>query len=71
MPKIFVSDNGDDKNDGRNDLTPIRSWRRVLQLKTGNDEIVILSAAEPTRLRLIAEVEGKEKKKKKKKKKKK
>jgi hypothetical protein len=66
MPKIFVSDNGDDKNDGRNDLSPIRSWRRVLQLKT-NDEIVILSAAEPTRLRLIAEVEEKEKKKKKKK----
>jgi hypothetical protein len=67
MPRIFVSDNGDDKNDGATEYTPIRSWGRCLQLKSGNDQIFILGFGEPTRLRLIADVEKREKKKKRKK----
>ena len=68
MPKIFVSDAGDDKNDGRSDATPIRSWARVLELKTGNDEIHIIGASfEATKLRLIAEAKKRYKKNKKKK----
>ena len=48
MPKIYVAD-GDDTNDGRSDRTPVRSWKRVLELKTGNDKIWIMGAPEPTR----------------------
>jgi hypothetical protein len=45
MAKIFVSDAGDDKNDGQSDATPIRSWARVLELKTGNDKLHIIGAS--------------------------
>jgi hypothetical protein len=40
--------------------TPIRSWHRFLQLKSGNDEIVILGQREPTKFRLIAEIDTRE-----------
>jgi hypothetical protein len=59
-----VSDTGDDKNDGRSDATPIRSWARVLELKTGNDKIHIIGASsEATKLRLIADAKKRYKKK--------
>ena len=40
MRKIYVSDSGKDKNDGLSGETPIRSWRRFIQLCEGNDEII-------------------------------
>jgi len=38
MQRIYISDKGDDENDGLTPLTPIRSWEQWLKLKTGNDE---------------------------------
>jgi hypothetical protein len=60
MQRIFISDNGDDNNDGLIAHMPIRSWRRYLQLKTGHDEIVILGDSE--KLRLSEEIAASERK---------
>ncbi|MGC2409369.1 MAG: hypothetical protein WA441_05095 [Methyloceanibacter sp.] len=62
MQRIFISDNGDDNNDGLTPLTPIRSWQQRLKLKTGNDEIVILGDSEKTILRLSEEIAPRDKK---------
>ena len=59
MRKIYVSDNGDDKNDGLTEKTPIRSWQRFLKLCEGNDEIIIMGNADTGRMRLIAEIDKK------------
>jgi hypothetical protein len=68
MPKdIYVSDFGDDANDGLTADTPIRSWARYLQLKSGNDRINIRMGSEAVRLRITDEIEKREGKKKKKK----
>ena len=40
MRKIYVSDSGNDKDDGLSEKTPIRSWQRFIQLCEGNDEII-------------------------------
>src|SRR4029079_16137002 len=42
MRKIYVSDNGNDSNDGLSEKTPIRSWQRFITLCEGNDEIIIM-----------------------------
>ena len=60
MQRIFISEKGDDENDGLTPLTPIRSWRQYLKLKTGNDEIVIVGNSEKTIVRLSKEIAGKE-----------
>ena len=59
MPKIYVSDSGNDENDG-SEGKPIRTWKRYLKLKTGNDEIVILGDSEKVIRRLNKEIKGKQ-----------
>ena len=56
MPEIFISDHGDDKNDGLTKQSPISSWERYLKLKTANDQITILSDPEKTIRRLRKEI---------------
>jgi hypothetical protein len=60
MRKIYVSDSGNDKNDGLSAKTPIRSWQRFIQLCEGNDEIIIMGDADTGRMRLIAEIDKKD-----------
>jgi hypothetical protein len=59
MRKIYVSDDGNDKNDGLGEKTPIRSWQRFLQLCEGNEEIIIMGGADTGKIRLIAEIDKK------------
>jgi hypothetical protein len=59
MRKIYVSDNGNDKNDGLTDKTPIRSWQRFMDLCEGNDEIIIMGHADTGKMRLIVEIDKK------------
>jgi hypothetical protein len=59
MRKIYVSDGGNDEDDGLTSKTPIRSWRRFIQLCEGNDEVIIMGNAETGRMRLIAEIDKK------------
>jgi hypothetical protein len=59
MRKIYVSDDGNDKNDGLGEKTPIRSWQRFLQLSEGNEEIIIMGGADTGKMRLIAEIDKK------------
>ena len=57
MRKIYVSDSGNDKDDGLSAKTPVRSWQRFIQLCEGNDEIIIMGDADTGKMRLIAEIE--------------
>jgi hypothetical protein len=57
--KIYVSDSGNDKNDGLSEKTPIHSWQRFLQLCEGNEEIIIMGNADTGKMRLIAEIDKK------------
>ena len=41
MTAIFISDYGDDKNNGENEEMPIYSWARYLKLKSGHDQVRI------------------------------
>lgn len=59
MRKIYVSDSGNDKNDGLTEKTPIRSWQRFIQLCEGNDEIIIMGDFDTGKMRLIAEIDKK------------
>jgi hypothetical protein len=59
MRKIYVSDSGNDKDDGLTEKTPICSWQRFIQLCEGNDEIIIMGDADTGRMRLIAEIDKK------------
>ena len=59
MKKIYVSDTGDDENDGLTESTPIRSWLRFINLCDGNDEIIIMGGTNTGRMRLIAEIDKK------------
>jgi predicted ATP-dependent Lon-type protease len=59
MRKIYVSDSGNDKDDGLSAKTPIRSWQRFIQLCEGNDEIIIMGNADTGKMRLIAEIDKK------------
>jgi hypothetical protein len=58
MQRIYVSNDGDDRNDGLSDKTPVRSWRRVLMLCKGANEIHLMED-EATRIRLLKEIEEK------------
>jgi len=58
MRKIYVSDSGNDKNDGLTSTTPIRSWQRFIELCAGNGEIIIMGT-DKVRMRLIAEIDKK------------
>ena len=59
MRKIYVSDSGNDKDDGLSEKTPIRSWQQFIQLCEGNDEIIIMGNADTGKMRLIAEIDKK------------
>jgi hypothetical protein len=59
MRKIYVSDSGNDNDDGLTEKTPIRSWQRFIQLCEGNDEIIILGNADTGKMKLIAEIDKK------------
>lgn len=59
MRKIYVSDGGDDKNDGLTEKTPIRSWQRFIALCEGNDEVIIMGNGDTGKMRLIAEIDKK------------
>jgi hypothetical protein len=59
MRKIYVSDSGNDKDDGRTEKTAIRSWQRFIELCEGNDEIIIMGNAATGKMRLIAEIDKK------------
>jgi hypothetical protein len=59
MRKIYVSDSGNDKDDGLTEKTPIRSWQRFIQLCEGNGEIIIMVDANTGKMRLIAEIDKK------------
>ena len=59
MRKIYVSDSGNDKDDGLSAKTPIRSWQRFMRLCEGNDEIIIMGNGETGKMKLIAEIDKK------------
>jgi hypothetical protein len=59
MRKIYVSDSGNDVGDGLTHKTPIRSWKRFIELCEGNDEIIIMGDADTGKMRLIAEIDKK------------
>ena len=59
MRKIYVSDSGNDMGDGLTHKTPIRSWKRFIELCEGNDEIIIMGNADTGKMRLIAEIDKK------------
>lgn len=59
MRKIYVSDSGNDKDDGLTEKTAIRSWQRFIELCEGNDEIIIMGNTETGKMRLIAEIDKK------------
>ena len=42
MTLIYISNDGDDKNDGLTIATPVRSWERVMALCDGNNEMVMM-----------------------------
>jgi hypothetical protein len=54
MQTIYVSNNGDDKNDGLTLETPVRSWERAMKLCKGNSSIHPMEA--DTLARLTAEI---------------
>jgi hypothetical protein len=62
MTAIFISDYGDDKNNGENEDTPIYSWARYLKLESGHDQIRITGNVKATIARLKAEIDAIEKK---------
>jgi hypothetical protein len=55
MTRIYISDNGTDKNDGLTRETPIYSWKRARKLLTGHMEINLDSTA--ARKRLMEEID--------------
>jgi hypothetical protein len=42
MQTIYVSNNGDDKNDGLTAQTPVHSWRRYMALSRGNHALHLM-----------------------------
>jgi hypothetical protein len=54
MTRIYISEHGSDKNDGRTRQMPIYSWKRARKLSTGHMEISVDSTS--TRKRLMEEL---------------
>ena len=42
MVLIYISNDGDDKSDGLTMATPVRSWKRVMEMCDGNNEMVMM-----------------------------
>ena len=56
MNRIYISDHGDDKNDGRRRETAIYSWKRAIKLCDGNAEAHLMQG-DATLQRLAHEIE--------------
>ena len=56
MNRIYISDDGDDKNDGRTRETAIYSWKRAIKLCDGNAEAHLMQG-DATLQRLAQEIE--------------
>ena len=55
MNRVYISERGNDKNDGRTPETPVYSWERALKLCDGNTEAHLMDG--PTLQRLNLEIE--------------
>ena len=42
MQAIYVSNYGDDKNNGLTEKTPVRSWKRYMTLSRGNQALILM-----------------------------
>lgn len=42
METIYISDVGDDHNDGLSREKPVRSWRRAVLLRAGHNQMVLV-----------------------------
>jgi len=42
METIYISDIGDDNNDGLSREKPVRSWRRAVLLRAGHNEMLLI-----------------------------
>jgi hypothetical protein len=56
---IYISEHGNDKNDGRSRETPVYSWKRAVNLCDGNSEMRVMER--PTLQRLTGEIEKRRK----------
>ena len=56
MQRIFVSNSGNDENDGLTRQTPVRSWKRVKGLRKGNNEMFLMEG-DSTLMRLKKEID--------------
>jgi hypothetical protein len=56
MQQIFVSNSGNDENDGLTRQTPVRSWKRVKGLRKGNNEMFLMEG-DSTLMRLKKEID--------------
>jgi hypothetical protein len=61
MNRLYISDYGDDKNDGLTRETPIHSWQRAVKLCDGNRESNLMEG-DATLQRLSEEIERRKKK---------
>ena len=59
MNRIYISERGDDKNDGRSRETPVYSWKRAVNLCDGNSEMRVMEG--PTLQWLTGEIEKRRK----------
>ena len=57
MQTIYVSNKGDDKNDGLTTATPVHSWKRYMTLSRGNQELLLMEG-EATFKRLKEEIDA-------------
>jgi hypothetical protein len=60
MNRIYISDHGDDKNDGRTRETAIYSWKRAIELCDSNAEANLMQG-DATLQRLTEEIERRKK----------
>jgi hypothetical protein len=58
---LYISDQGDDKNDGRTRATAIYSWKRAIKLCDGNGESHLMQG-DATLRRLAQEIERRKRK---------
>ena len=61
MNRIYISDHGDDANDGRTGETAIYSWTRAIKLCDGNGESHLMQG-DATLRRLAQEIERRKRK---------
>jgi hypothetical protein len=56
MQQIFISNSGNDENDGLTRQAPVRSWKRVKGLCKGNNEMFLIEG-DATLMRLKKEID--------------